>query len=364
MTLRLLEESGLADMIPKGARIGIKPNLVSPTPAEYGATTHPEVVEGIIRYLLDCGFSSDRITVMEGSWIGDRTEEAIEFCGYKGMLERYGVPFVDAQRDSHHTVRTGDMNLEICDVTKQVDFLINVPVLKGHGQTKITCALKNLKGLIPNSEKRHFHTLGLHEPIARLSGIIQQNFIVVDHICGDLEMEDGGNPIETNCIMTAIDPVLMDAYACHLLGFAVEEVPYIGMAEQLGTGCANLKDCEIAVFTEDGTESFMATEKDSFESPRKPSDTLLSISYVIEDADSCSACYASLAPVIMRLKEEGKYDRLLEKTGGKIAIGQGFSGKFGSYGVGRCCGGFEHSVMGCPPDEEEVYQKLCQWMEE
>ena len=38
--------------------------------------------------------------------------------------------------------------------------MINLPVLKGHCQTLITCALKNNKGLIPNAEKRRFHTLG------------------------------------------------------------------------------------------------------------------------------------------------------------------------------------------------------------
>ena len=37
----------------------------------------------------------------------------------------------------------------ICDSALALDFLINDPVLKGHCQTKITCALKNMKGLIP-----------------------------------------------------------------------------------------------------------------------------------------------------------------------------------------------------------------------
>ena len=41
-TIRLLEEADLASLIPsKTARIGIKPNLVSPSEASWGATTHP-----------------------------------------------------------------------------------------------------------------------------------------------------------------------------------------------------------------------------------------------------------------------------------------------------------------------------------
>ncbi len=83
------------------------------------------------------------------------------------------------------------MQLQICDSALALDFLINVPVLKGHCQTKVTCALKNMKGLIPNKEKRHFHAMGLHKPIAHLNTVLRQDFIVVDNICGDLDFEDG-----------------------------------------------------------------------------------------------------------------------------------------------------------------------------
>ena len=45
MTKRLLEETDLASLIgDRKKRIGIKPNLVVPSPAEFGGTTHPEVV--------------------------------------------------------------------------------------------------------------------------------------------------------------------------------------------------------------------------------------------------------------------------------------------------------------------------------
>ena len=39
-------------------RAVIKPNLVSPTEASWGATTHPEVVEGIIEYLKENGITA------------------------------------------------------------------------------------------------------------------------------------------------------------------------------------------------------------------------------------------------------------------------------------------------------------------
>ena len=64
----LLAEADLAGMIgARDRRIGIKPNLVAPVPASDGGTTHPEVVEGLIRYLQEQGFH--RLVMMEGSWV-------------------------------------------------------------------------------------------------------------------------------------------------------------------------------------------------------------------------------------------------------------------------------------------------------
>ena len=116
------------------------------------------------------------MVILESSWVGDKTTEAFEYCGYNRIAEQYGVELWDLQQDTSHMEDCAGMQLRLCDSLKQIDFLINVPVLKGHCQTKITCALKNLKGVIPNSEKRRFHTLGLHRPIAHLGAGVPAGF--------------------------------------------------------------------------------------------------------------------------------------------------------------------------------------------
>ena len=75
-------EFGLYNM-----RIGIKPNLVAPMEAYWGGTTHPEVVAGIVEYLQEKGFSN--LVIMEGSWVGDKTSESYEVCGFKSLCEKY-----------------------------------------------------------------------------------------------------------------------------------------------------------------------------------------------------------------------------------------------------------------------------------
>lgn len=349
MTKRLLAEAGLSDLIPgKEARIGIKPNLVSGSTAEYGATTHPEIVAGILEYLKERGFS--RICILEGSWVGDRTEEVMKLCGYQELSERYEVPFYDMQKDRGVKKNCAGMELTVCSRTEEIDFLINVPVLKGHCQTRVTCALKNLKGLIPNQEKRRFHTLGLHKPIAHLNAGIRQDFIVVDHICGDLDFEDGGNPVVRNCVMAARDPVLVDAYACSLLHYSIREVPYVELAWRLGVGSADLSRARVRTVGE------QADEEEALPYVRKTVD----VQDAVEEVESCSACYGYLIPALDRLKEEG----LLENLDTRICIGQGYRGKTGKLGIGSCTARFSRSLKGCPPLEQEIYEFLKAYLEE
>ena len=342
MTKQILNQSDLVSQIgDKERKIGIKPNLVSPSEASYGATTHPEIVAGIIEYLQGNGYH--HITVMEGSWVGDKTKDAFSVCGYDRLCEKYQVPFVDTQKEKSYICDCMGMQLSICDCVKNVDYLINVPVLKGHCQTRITCALKNMKGLIPNKEKRRFHSMGLHKPVAHLNCGIHQDFVVVDNICGDLDFEDGGNPVTMNRIWAAIDPVLCDSYVCHLMNYEKEDVPYIGIAEKLKVGCGDWRQARIVRYND---------EPQNIEIPRERK--IVELEDAVEEVDSCSACYGYLIPALDKLKQEGLLDNLRTK----ISIGQGYRGKKGKLGIGHCTKRFDHHLEGCPPTENQIYDFL------
>jgi len=199
MVKELLETIKPEEEIGKNAIIGIKPNLVVAKPSSSGATTSPEIVEGLIEYLKSK--ERDNIVIMEGSWVGDRTSEAFKVCGYEDLSKKYNVQLIDLKKDKYKAYEINGFKINICDFVSKVDYLINIPVLKGHCQTNITCALKNMKGCIPDSEKRKFHTMGLHKPIAYLNKLIKQSLIIVDGMNGDLNFEEGGNPVQMNRII-------------------------------------------------------------------------------------------------------------------------------------------------------------------
>lgn len=328
--------------IDRSAMIGIKPNLVVAKPSGSGATTSPELVEGIIEYLNSKGYK--RITILEGSWVGERTPVAFKACGYEDMSRRYSVPLVDLQKDKYKEFSVDGTRINVCESVMKVDYLINVPVLKGHCQTNMTCALKNMKGCIPDFEKRKFHTMGLHKPIAYLNKIIRQSLVIVDGIAGDLNFEEGGNPVQMNRIIAGKDPVLIDAYASQLMGFSLDEIPYIKIAEKIGAGSADISSADIRELNKDsGTERVFSSRK-----------AQQLTKYINEDC-ACSACYGSLIHALERLNERGLLKRL--KT--ELCIGQGFKNKrYNGIGVGSCTAGFEKCITGCPPTARDIVDYL------
>lgn len=349
MTIAVLEAANLYEDINNKARllnksieemrVALKPNLVSPTPADYGATTHPEVATGIIKYLQAKGLKN--ICIMEGSWIGDKTSDSFEFCGYNRIADEYGVTLIDAQMSPGIKTDCLGMELNVCECVKECDFFINIPVLKGHCQTKITCALKNVKGLVPNDEKRRFHTLEIHKPLACLNTYIEQDYIVVDHICGDAYYEGGGTPRITNCVYVGRDPVAIDAYGAMLLGIDPMDVEYIRRSAEFEVGNPDITALEIRTVYGVDNESVMIrrdTDVEKFYSEKK----------------CCSACLAALHKALQQLVQEGLINDDCALTE-PICAGQGYKGHTGKYGSGDCTGGFEVTVKGCPPKYEDIY---------
>jgi uncharacterized protein (DUF362 family) len=338
MVTELLKRIKPEQEIDPNFRIGIKPNLVVAKAANSGATTSPQLVAGVIEYLQSKGFK--RICILEGSWVGERTPEAFKACGYEEISKKYGVPLIDLQRDSYREYEVAGMKLKICDQVKAVDYLINIPVLKGHCQTKLTCALKNMKGCIPDIEKRRFHTMGLHRPIAYLNKAIKQDLILVDGLMGDLKFEEGGHPVQMNRILAAKDPVLVDSYVASLIGFELAEVPYIQIAESIGVGSTNLESAVVYELNNDKN------------SPGIPNiHKFGGYSQYIEEREACSACYGSLVHAMERLREHGR----LSKVKSKLYIGQYYQGKcLDGIGIGSCTKDFQHFIQGCPPKAKDI----------
>ena len=337
MTIRLLQAADAQGLVPPGGSVALKPNLVIAGTPESGATTHAGVLSGCIEYFREHGVRD--ISVIEGSWVGDETMRAMRRAGYDQVCERYGVPFYDLKKDRTLSVQTAIGPIDVCCRALDAGLLVNLPVLKGHCQTVMTCALKNLKGCLPDREKRRFHAMGLQKPIAALGAALRPRLTVVDSICGDLDFEEGGTPVETNRMYLGTDAVQLDAYGRSLMGLRPEEVPYIELAERFGGG-------SVSVQAEDLIELNRPSEGAA---PARPRGTVAALTRGVHENQACSACFAGLVRALHTTRQSGQ----------DIYIGQGWKGEsLPGLGIGNCCRGAEDFVPGCPPTAQAVAKKL------
>jgi len=345
ITYEALAASDIGGYLQPHFSVAIKPNLVVSRPASEGATTHPEVVAGIIRFLLDFGVSVRKISIIESSWIGDDTRRAFSACGYEPLREKYGVELFDLKQDTCEKREYKGVSMQICRRALETDFLINVPVLKAHCQTRLTCNMKNLKGCIPDTEKRRFHTLGLHKPITALNALTKTGYCVVDGICGDLTFEEGGNPTYANRIITGCDPVMVDSFCAELIGYGPHDVEYLSLAQKWGLG---------ELFTPDTPVKELFADK-------KPSNTKKAARVAtryeknITENGACSACYAALIHALHRMGGSNQKFIIGQNSTDDNLSSVEFQNKIG---IGNCTKNFPRHIAGCPPNAKKIIEKL------
>ena len=334
MVPEALERVDLAAEMDPAMQVGLKPNLVVPQPAALGATTSAELIEGLLAYLHDHGIH--RIRILESSGVGHDTTRAFRVTGLERLAARFGVQLIDLKRSAWETIGAGTFQTRVFTEALRQDFLINLPVVKAHCQTGITCALKNLKGLIPDSEKRRYHAQGLHEPIARLNQVIRPQCIIADGMQGDLTFEEGGTPVAMDRILIAKDPVLLDSFVATALGYPIEEIRHLCLAEALGVG-VGLRAPEQVV------------ELNPCRVPGRPfvrSRALAHLAEKIDARQACSTCYGGLLHALARLDR----GRNLKRLPSLLQIGQGFRNiRAAGVGIGDCTRGLDLSLAGCPP---------------
>ncbi|MCD6584248.1 MAG: DUF362 domain-containing protein [Desulfobacteraceae bacterium] len=211
----------------------IKPNLVAwddqfpITP--FGVYTTTRLVEDLIICLKDFGCSN--ITIGEGSVQIKKnmgTFAAFEGLGYKTLEKKYGITLVDfnkskAEEFPYH----GDNKLFIAKEAIENDFFINFPVLKTHGQTKVSLGLKNLKGCLKLKSRRHCHKpeSGLEFAFSHIADFIKPSLTIID---GIYALEKGalhfGNAYRKDVIIASQDILAADLVGAQSIGYAGKDI--------------------------------------------------------------------------------------------------------------------------------------------
>lgn len=187
-----------------------------------GSNTSPWFMNGLLTALRKKGF--ERLTVVEGDLPYFTADEMIQRTGMVDILKQYDVPFINYER-----LERDENEIPILLRNAQV---INVPVPHGHGIAVMSCAVKNLFGLLPNPRLKYHRTLS--ERILNLAEKVRP-FTIVDATVGLVGPSTRrGTPQQMDLIIAGWDTVAIDMVLTKMMGYEVREIPHLKMAVQRG----------------------------------------------------------------------------------------------------------------------------------
>jgi uncharacterized protein (DUF362 family) len=184
---------------------------------------HPSagLLSSIIEFLL---LNAKLVAVGETSSMMHEPMEQFERLGVNVLLRRFNerARTIDLSKDKR--VETSVQNphaLKKVNLPKTVldsDILINVPKVGTHSTTILTCALKNLFGLLPEKHKySQYHPLGMDNVVADIAQVVKT----------DLNVVDVGSKV-----ILGTDPLSVDIVACRFLNINPLTVKHLELVSE------------------------------------------------------------------------------------------------------------------------------------
>jgi len=350
-TLELLLDPFAARMPLAGSSVLIKPNLVEPLPFTTGQTTNPALVESIIAWCKARG--ARKIAVGEGpSYFQPKT--ALKACflktGMATVAQRQHVPWIlfdegPFRAFTDYSPRT-PAAFSLSEHGFTWDHIINVPVPKTHYLTRVSIAMKNLKGFIKREDKPSFHHCGtqtINGSVTALNNLIRPLVNIVDCTA----------PTHRNdaFLLAGMDIVATDAVTASLMGFNPQEIQTIRLGFEDGLGEMDLTHIEI---TGDDLKDMQMNLEQPACYLRRTFPAL-----TVSASTACSGCLIPLFSSLRKLEQE----KVQFKNTLCIALGkEPPQHKYKKIiFVGQCTRPYSADgplLTACPPTKEEVFAFL------
>lgn len=233
-----LKTLGISPRHIRGKSIALKPNLVETAVGESHINTNPAVVVAAAE--LFRSLDAKNVFVAEAQGHRRDTRLVLEESGMGRALADAGIPFVDLNHDDFTAVANAGHWTELGPlyIPKTIlaaDWVVSMPKLKTHHWAGVTCAMKNLFGIMPGVAygwpKNVLHYHGIDQSILDINATVRPALAIVDGIVG---MEgDGpimGTPKGAGCILMGTNMPAVDATAVRLMGLNPYGITYLTQA--------------------------------------------------------------------------------------------------------------------------------------
>jgi uncharacterized protein (DUF362 family)/Pyruvate/2-oxoacid:ferredoxin oxidoreductase delta subunit len=210
----------------RGKRVLVKPNILNDNDPSKCISTHPVVVEAMIRFLQSNGAS---VIVGDSPAVHVQKFRA-EKSGIRKVCESTGAEWVDFLINPiEKKLRKGKIRLAA--VIGEVDLIISLPKFKNHELVYFTGAIKNTLGLVPGFSKAKQHAMHqdrnrFGEFLVDLNEAVTPDYFFMDGIMG---MEGpgpaGGLPVSVGLLFGSTNPVALDIIASRVAGYDPMIIP-------------------------------------------------------------------------------------------------------------------------------------------
>ena len=252
---------GLADyqsFLPKDRDTLIKLNL-SWTKYFPSCSSQPWQVEGVVRTLLEDGYSREKLIPVENKTVVTNPTKGARNNKWLPILGKYGLEFVPLSDVEWMVYPFKSPLLKLNEIFPEGILIpkmyvgtniLHLPTVKTHGHSTTTGAVKNAFGGLLK-EVRHYAHKYIHEVLVDLLYMQRELhpglFCVMDGtVCGNGAGPRTMLPEIKNIILASGDSLAIDAVAAKIMGFEPMDIPYIRMAHERGLGVGDLREVEIA----------------------------------------------------------------------------------------------------------------------
>lgn len=243
---------GVQKFVKPGNKVLLKVNLLLKKRPEEACTTHPAVVEAVVREFQEAGAIVTIADSPGGVYSVPILKSIYKAAGMQEVAERTGaalnldIAFEEVETENGEMHRSFPVIKPVLDA----DFVVSLGKLKTHGMTGYTGAVKNLFGVIPGTYKAEYHfrypsLTPFCEMLLDLAAFVKPGLSIIDGIVG---MEgpgpSGGSPREVGLLFASESPYLLDAVAARVIGFKTSEVETLRLASARGLAPENAEEIE------------------------------------------------------------------------------------------------------------------------
>ena len=232
---------GMGKFVSKGDIVVVKPNIGWDRLPEHAACTNPEVVGALVAMCVAAG--AKKVKVFDRTCNDPRrcyTQSGIEAAAKKVGAE---VSHIDDRKFKEVSMRgellkSWPLYTELLDADK----VINVPIAKHHGLSKLTMSLKNWMGVM-GGQRGKIHQK-IDESLIDLALVLKPTLTVLDAV--RILTKNGpqggnlGDVKKLDTVIAGVDQVAVDAYGATLFGMNGADIGYIAAGAKRGIGVMDL----------------------------------------------------------------------------------------------------------------------------